>query len=371
LPEDAWIIRQIPDAQRFGNANWSPDWPSSAKVMLAYAEAADEINRKVELPEFDGFSGVDPFAVEKMMPGVGPFKSDAGPWVSSRRVVPFALYYAYGKFPIPGERRAVLRKLVDGFFSRAVKPKKPTELLEGAGSALAEKRIQLWMKDRTEQGFIRHMGWDGAIPKAKRSDYLMVVEQNVGGNKLDYFATQTTEMDVTIDGENSEVSTTLGVHNAVFGPQPRWIMGDSGPFHRPMLSLYVPGNARLHGSPAVKGERLDAPLPAIWTNGLPPEDSEAGKKVWSATLWVPPGEDASIDYDYTVPGVVRTVGDRQVYRLVIGHQPKVNLEEMTITLTLPEGATGIRAPGWDQDGNVLTWTKELKEDMEVEVSWQS
>ncbi|MEO8322934.1 MAG: DUF4012 domain-containing protein, partial [Actinomycetota bacterium] len=41
LPDDAWIVRQIPDAQRFGNSNWSPDWPLSARVMLDYAKAAD------------------------------------------------------------------------------------------------------------------------------------------------------------------------------------------------------------------------------------------------------------------------------------------------------------------------------------------
>ena len=343
----------------------------TAKLMLEYAEAADRDNDEVELPEFDGFFAVDPFAVEKMMPGVGPFVTKAGNYVTSKRLVPFVMYYAYGKFPVPGERRAVLRQVVDEFFKRAVQPKEPTELLEGAGSALAEKRIQLWMKEPDEQGFIKHMGWDGAISKAK-SDYMMVVEQNVGGNKLDYFATQTTEMDVTIDGADAQVSTDLGVHNGFFGPQPRWITGIFKGFHKPMLSLYVPGNATLNGTPTVEGERLDDPLPAIWTNGLPPEDSEAGKKVWSATLWVPPGEDASIGYDYTVPGVVKTVGDLQVYRLVIGHQPKVNLEEVTITLTLPEGATEITAPkGWEENGNVLTWTKELKEDIEVEVSWQS
>ena len=371
LPEDAWIVRQIPDAQRFGNSNWSPDWPLSADVMLDYAKAADLDNPAIELPDFDGFMAVDPFALQKMMPGVGPFETKAGNYITAGRVVPFSLYLAYGKYPIPKFRRAVLRQVVDEFFARAVKPKRPTDLLEGAGSALAEKRIQIWMKEPAEQQFIKHMAWGGAIRPAKGSDFVYVVEQNVGGNKLDYFSTQSTGMSIEIDGTGARVSTVLGVHNGVFAPQPRWIMGDSGPTHRPMLSLYVPGDATLEGPPTIDGERIDDPAPAAWSGGGPPEDSEAGKKVWSATLVVPPGEDASIGYDYTVPDVVRAVGERSVYRLVIQHQPKVNLEEMTIRLTLPGGATGVRAPGWTREGDVLVWTKRLGEDTEVEVSWRN
>lgn len=370
LPEDAWIVRQIPDAQRFGNSNWSPDWPLSADVMWDYAKAADLDNPAIELPDFDGFMAVDPFALQKMMPGVGPFETKSGNYITANRVVPFSLYLAYGKYPIPKFRRAVLRQVVDEFFARAVDPKRPTELLEGAGSALAEKRIQIWMTEPTEQQFIKHMAWDGAIRPAKGSDFVYVAEQNVGGNKLDYFSTQSTGMSIEIDGADAHVSTVLGVHNGVFTPQPRWIMGLSGPTHKPMLSLYVPGDATLEGT-TVDGKRIDDPVPAAWFDGGPPEDSEAGKKVWSATLVVPPGEDASIGYDYTVPDVIRSVGERSVYRLVIQHQPKVNLEEMTIRLTLPGGARAVRAPGWTREGDVLVWTRKLREDTKVEVSWRN
>ncbi len=368
LPQDAWLVSQIPDAKRFGNANWSPDWPLSAKLMLDYADASEAANPDVSVPEFDGFIAVDPFALQKMMPGVGPFETKAGNRITSSRVVPFVLYQAYGKYPFPYQRRSVLKQVVDGFFSRAIDPFAPTELLEGAGAALTEKRIQIWMKDKAEEAFVRKMKWDGAIDKAKRSDYVYVVEQNVGGNKLDYFATQTTDMAVSFDGQDAQVSTELGVSNQIFTPQPRWILGDLGPFHKPMLSLYVPGDAILETT-TVTGQRVDDPAPAAWLNGLPPEDSESGKKVWSATLLVAPGETSSIRYDYVVPGVVRRIGGRSVYRLVIQHQPKVNLERMTIRLTLPPGASDVSAPGWVRDGDELTWSKPLKQDREVEVSW--
>jgi hypothetical protein len=74
--------------------------------------------------------------------------------------------------------------------------------------------------------------------------------------------------------------------------------------------------------------------------------------------------------DYRVPGVVRSAEGRKVYRLIVQHQPKVRPEELSITLTLPEGARRVHAPGWKRKGNVLEWTKPLKNDLDLEVSWQ-
>lgn len=74
--------------------------------------------------------------------------------------------------------------------------------------------------------------------------------------------------------------------------------------------------------------------------------------------------------DYRVPGVVRSREGRRVYRLIVQRQPKVRPEQLDITLTLPEDARRVHAPGWKRKGDVLRWDKPLKEDLELEVSWQ-
>jgi hypothetical protein len=137
-----------------------------------------------------------------------------------------------------------------------------------------------------------------------------------------------------------------------------------------MINVYVPGNAELT-SATVRGTRLDTPLPAIWpSDSSPAEHTERGKAVWSTTLDILPEETGTVRFKYRVPGVVRTEGDRQIYRLVVQHQPKVRPETMTINLTPPSGATEIDAPGWARKGEGLVWTGPLKEDMELEVSWR-
>ena len=378
LPEDAWYVAGIPDAQRFGNANWSPDWPLSAQLTIDYAKASAELSPEagaIPVDDVDGVIAVDPVAMEKLMPGVGPYTAGQGEnrtvYVTANRLVHFVLYKAYAKYPIQAYRRARLRDIVDGFYENVFKPKHPSALVEGFGSALREKHMQIWMTDPAEQAFIEQMDWDGAIRVARDSDYLYVVQQNVGGNKFDYFADNATAMDVTIEGDDAVVSTETRVRNGVYLPQPRWSAGDSARtgLHRPMINVYVPPEAELTGA-EYEGERLATPPGLVFVADAPTEHFEKGKKVWSTTFSIPPGEEASMRLDYRIPGVVRSREGRRVYRLIVQRQPKVRPEQLGITLTLPDGARSVRAPGWKRKGGVLVWDKPVKQDLELEVSWQ-
>jgi hypothetical protein len=379
LPDDAWYVANIDDAQRFGNANWSPDWPLSAKLTNDYAHASDP-----NLPKFDGILAVDPITMENLMPGVGQYQTKSA-YVTTNRVIYLLLYKAYASYPIPAVRRIVLGDIVDGFYEGMLKPKHPTELVRGMGKSLARKHMQVWLADPAEQAFVERMGWDGALKPAENADYLNVVQQNVGGNKLNYFETQTTSARVRFADGDAQHSTKVTMHNGVFLPQPRWSMGDSGPIHQPMVNLYVPESAELTGvdvPPTCLSTqpldrtlkevcRRDTPVPAMWSGDRPPEHSELGKKVWPATIDIPVGMEGSVGFDYVVPGAVVTAGGRSTYRLVVQHQPRVRPETLDLRITLPAGAGDVRAPGFKRDGATLLWQKPLTEDLTLEVSWRS
>jgi hypothetical protein len=278
---------------------------------------------------------------------------------------------------------------VDDFYTKVVRPKHPSKLFSGMGTALAEKHMQMWMRDPAEERFVRRMNWDASIEESKGDDYLYLVEQNVGGNKLDYYEQQTTTSDITIEGSDALHSTEASVFSGLFLPQPRFAMGDTGRFsnaaipgadnvHRPMLNLYVPLESTLTGPAQVGGTedgvvRLDSAPEgeiAAWSGDQPAEHLERGKKVWSGTLQIPPLKQGSLTFDYRVPGVVHDVGGRRVYQLHVQHQPKARPETLSLTLTLPDGATAIKARGWKREGNRLTWERPLTEDMILEVSWR-
>ncbi|MGH2735643.1 MAG: DUF4012 domain-containing protein [Actinomycetota bacterium] len=385
LPEDAWYLASIEDAQRFGNFNWSPDWPMDAQIGIDYGRVAAQScvttkNRKCPpFPRIDGVVAIDPVAVKKLVPGIGPF-SQGRYYITRSTVLDVLLSRAYSSYPIPFVRRdflsTVVQKLFDGLFN----PARPSELILGFGDALAQKHVQIWMKAPTEQAFVNRMNWDGGIASADRTDYLNVVQQNVGGNKLDYAATQTTEIDIDIEGNDALTSTRVTVRNGVVLPQPRWVLGDSKSAHRPMLNIYVPGDAELLG--AETGEtcpapfdrrcngRIDTPGVAAWTGETPPTHFEKNKKVWTATLQIPAGEEGSFAVDYRVPGAVRAVRGRRTYRLVIQRQPKVTPEDLLVRLRVPAGARDLRAPGFEQQGETLVYERPLTKDTVLEVSWR-
>jgi hypothetical protein len=380
LPEDAWYVRGIPDAQRFGNANWSPDWPLSARLTVDYARASEDA-----FPQVDGFIALDPVVLEKLVPGVGAYRTKWNNRISTDSAVNFLLYKAYGVYPKAYVRRVALRQVVDGFFERILNPAHPTILVKGLGASLASKHMQIWMADAEEQRFIDHMRWSGQLLDAPRSDYLNVVQQNVGGNKLDYHAAQTTTVDVSFDGDDAVVETDVAIANNVFGPQTQWAMGNSGPLHRSMINVYVPGNAVLEtwqispdscdacaalGQPSTT--QIDSPpLVATWVDGRPIEHTELGKKVWTGTVQVPPGLTASFRIGYRVPAVVRTSKGRSDYRLVVQHQPKVYAEDLRVSIEVPSGARSIRAPGFRRTGGTLLLERPLQRDSIFRISWRT
>ena len=381
LPKDAWYLREIPDSQRFGNSNWSPDWPLSARVMLAYAEASADQFQAEALPRIDGFFAIDPVVMEQTLRGVGGFETPGGRRVKASKVVNLLLNRAYAATPNPGLRRASLSGIVEGFYRNMLRPRHPSTLIEGFGQSLAEKHMQVWMRDEAEQAFVERMNWDGAIEQKAAGDYLNVVQQNVGGNKLDFFADMDTTVDVGLSGRSARVATEVSIRNGAFLPQARYVLGNVGraadtlsrgwALHRPMINVYVPGRARLK-SAGVEGTRIDAPVAAGWRGPeAPATHSERGKTVWTATLEIPLGEKGSTRFAYTVPGAVERVGQRWVYRLTLQHQPKVRPETTTVRVTLPPGARSVEAPGFERRGDVLAWEKILRRDRVVEVSWRS
>lgn len=373
LPEDAWYVRGIQDAQRFGNANWSPDWPLTARTTLDYAERTAELRRNFELPPIDGVIGVDPIVMEQLLKGAGRFQTSGGRPITSRKVISFLLYKAYAQSPNPGKRRALLNQVVNGFYDKVLQPDHPQELVRAMGRVLARKHIQIWMADPLVQKFIERMNWDGSIKRARGSNYLYVVQQNVGGNKLNYFEEQQHSMDVVIDGDDAITSTEVRIYNGIVHPSPRYVEGDSEGLHRPMVNVYVPLDAELIDARVV-GTRLDAAAEgtSAWpAEDLPAEHTEVGKKVWSATLQIPALAEGAVRFKYRVPGVVVTKGDRHSYRVVLQRQPKVQPETMTLTLRLPRGAKEVQVKGWKRTDDGLVWERALTEDTVLEVSWRS
>jgi hypothetical protein len=189
-------------------------------------------------------------------------------------------------------------------------------------------------------------------------------------------------LEIALGESDARSSVEIESFNDVFLPAPRYWEGNSDAFHRPMVNLYVPSGSTLVRADApdtcvvLKGPtpcRSDAFAEglAAWTDGVPTEHAELGKKVWSAALEIPPRKRGTLGFSWVSPGVVVREGDRFVYRLVLQHQPKPNPEHLVISVSLPDGAQDVESLGFTRRGGRLVWDKAFVKDAVLEVSWRS
>ena len=163
--------------------------------------------------------------MQKLLPGMGPYRIPTGNRISAKKVVHFLLYRAYASFPIPKVRRARLREVVDGFYERLLGPITRPSSSRVSASRWREAHADLDGR-QDEQAFIEEMHWDGALDKAKGSDYLTWSNRTSVGTSSTTSANNRQKW-TSLEGDDAHVSTLVTVKNDVFLPQPR-SMGDSG-----------------------------------------------------------------------------------------------------------------------------------------------
>jgi hypothetical protein len=180
-------------------------------------------------------------------------------------------------------------------------------------------------------------------------------------NKVDYYSRMSIDYRVAIDASgDAQAKLEVALTNDAPAGLPLRIAGrpkDVGGYavNEAMLLTFIPERARL--------------LQVLPERGLP-DHAEAGAKVVARTIRVRPGETGSVRLRYAIDDVVTPVAGGRRYRLVVQHQPLLTPARLTITITLPRGATVRAAPrGWTVKGNVLTLATELTHDLVQEIAF--
>ncbi len=84
-----------------------------------------------------------------------------------------------------------------------------SKLLVATLDILDERHIQIWLADEGAQAIIAAQGWDGAI-QSPSGDYLMVVDTNVGFNKVNAVIESAIHYQVELN-EDKPITATLTV----------------------------------------------------------------------------------------------------------------------------------------------------------------
>ena len=313
---------------QLADANWSPDFPTSARdaIRLYANESGDD--------RIDGVLGITTYTIDELLKVTGPITvPEYGTTIAPGETTLKTLQQT--RVARPGEnRKAFLSTFADQLFARllGLPPRQWADVLGRVDTFRTQRLLLAWFKDADDEALVTRGGFDGAV-RQDPGDYLYPVDANVApSSKIHAIATRSLHLDVAID--------TFG--NARDTLDVTWDNPIDTPVGKPYRELPTLGELRILGMYfrllAPERSRVESvsggKLVQITAPALVAE--EAGRTVIGTYLMVPPGT-ASLRYVWTSPYAADADETGGLYRLTIQKQPGLLPGPLTLTIRVPEG----------------------------------
>ena len=307
-----------------GDANWSPDFPTSAaEVELFYTQGTGQA--------VDGTIDIDPVAISYLLQVLGPMQATPYPQTITAANVLMELNYLVNLPGNPGQPylaafgSAVVHDLLNA----------PIDQMPALASALErganQKHIVLYFHNPTLEGLVDGAGYGGKLG-APLSDSLLIDDANLSGTKGDLFVTRSFSLTATVESNgNVNDHVVLQYHNPVPPTaEDRGLEPNSGGDYRDYVRVYIPETAQLGSmSLSIDGGAAQQVAPGAVTY-------ELNREAIGFWLIVPYGGSATLTLDYTGPFANISVTPEH-YALVWEKQINALTWPVTVTVTMPDG----------------------------------
>lgn len=370
----------------FQDANWWPDWPTSAKKLEWFF-----VNGWGS--SVDGVIALTPTVMEDVLRVIGPIDMEADYGVTVTADNLYTLLQDREDLADESKPKAIIRDLAARMIEEMPARLSWEKLVALAGvmnKGLASKQLLLHFDDESLQQFVDERNWGGRIQEAE-GDYLMVVNTNIAGGKSDRAIRQHIQhnADITPDGSITVTVTITREHTAERGDP------FTGVRNVDYMRVYVPLGSQLlsaHGFQTPDSIYFDEPAAgaqpdydlATEREAKVDEQSgvrmyaEAGKTVFAHWSQVDPGEKTELVLKYKLPfklhGVketsfdwqtfMRGYGDISPYSLTWQKQPgdvyttyatQLHLpSDREVLWPKPSDTPGVFINGWELEGALDT-----------------
>ena len=239
------------------------------------------------------------------------------------------------------------------------------ELLWAVKRALEEKHLIAYFGDPAWQSVVDDNGWGGVV-SSPPGDYLMIVDSNVGYNKVNPNIQQSISYEVQIaPGGSARGTVTLDYRSRITRVLteclhvPKYevtydlMMEDC---YWDYLRVYVPPGSEL-----------------VSTSGeaeFNPPAQELGKAMFSAFIVLAPGETKRIAFEYELPPDALVQDSQDVrYHLTAQKQPGTRSTPLQIKLSFPDDltVTAVTPPPSEQTASYLAYDVNLRTDLTFEL----
>ncbi|MGB9911473.1 MAG: DUF4012 domain-containing protein [Microgenomates group bacterium] len=290
LGEANWYLRDV---------NWDPDFPTVAQKAQWFLDK--ETGRTV-----DGVIGINIYFIQDLLKAIGEIEiPDYEEKINADNFFERAEYYSeVGFFPGSTQKQDFLGKVARVLFSEIKKAenKKKLEIAYALYRSLEEKNILLYFNNSQEQKEIFNLGWDGGLKNINCQklskeqeeecfgDYLMIVEANLGVNKVNYFVERNVDHFAEIDSEG-RIKKSLIISYVNKSTSEKFPGGK----YKNYLRIIVPKKSELMelkiGGKAVEKDKIKI-------------EEEKEKTIFGFLVEVPPADSLEVEVYYFLPWTV-------------------------------------------------------------------
>ena len=379
----------------FWDANWWPDWPTSARSLMWFYEKSGG-------PTVDGVISFTPDVLADLLRITGPIdmQADYGLTVDADNFQDLLQLtvekdnlvktHPEAVAALPDSPKNQPKKIIGDLMARIMErlpqtltPANLPNLLTALEKNLSAKNILLYFSDPALQSKISSYGLDGAMLTSKQ-DYLLIAHTNIAGQKSDRRMEDKIKHNVQVFADGSVIDT-LTIFRTHTGAKNEIL---SGVRNVDWLRVYVPAGSRLlaaSGFQAPAASYFKTPE-ASWevfpflanTENKATIDAKSGTKIYSENNktvfanWVmtDPGETSVINLRYRLPFKVQaeTIAptnwwqqiltifgqngtERLPLSLLVQKQPGARAATLDFTLNLPAAWRSVwsypQAEGWN------------------------
>ena len=246
LGEGGWFLR---------DANWNANFPEAAVDLKWFLEK--ETGKKV-----DGVIGINLGVARAVLGAVGEvYVPDFKEKINKDNLYEQAEFYAESKFfPGSNQKASFLGGVGKQLFEeiRTLKMDQKMNLMLAIFNSLEKNDIQIALNKKEDSQIISDLGWDGSIYQGKCgvencvSDYLYLVEANLGVNKANYFLYRSIEESVDISDQSLTRSVKINYENTA--KNSNWPGGD----YKNYLRVYLPKDINLSEISLTDGNNLSS-----------------------------------------------------------------------------------------------------------------
>lgn len=330
----------------FRDANWSPDFPTSARV-------ASQLYALSDRPLVPDVVALDFGAFKDLLATIGPVvvEGEAEP-VSATTVRAYIerqhdLFGSNNEVSVGPLTRAILERIATGDVELA-------PLIGTMRRLAAERHLLIAASDPAEAALFARLGWDGAV-RPQGSDFLMVVDDNLGYTKSNYSLAQELHYHIDLRQLNAPVATLSITYTHTAAPEglcPTRGERRAMPYAEMKVMCYR-GYLRVLAPPAatlLHAEHGPTAGTLTWT-GLPDAGEvvsglgHADLREFATYFALNQGEVRSLSLRYSLPATVVHSSDHGYhYRLHVQKQAGREQLPLSIELLLPPGARLLNPP---------------------------